>query len=371
MFYIIAHGTNTINAVNWAIGEGANAVELDLDFTASGQINQFQHGPFCDCICRCPFPFTRRCLQNPTFSCYPLRQEFSLPCLAVTAAETLLPYVASRSEIALVYIDAKLEDGDDIDVAGNRVIQALEQLLFGNGYAGDVIVGAYNFDYLEYLRSAAIRGRLTSPYGQRIYFAFENGFRTPFAESVSSLQTIIPIEGFPVPPVIYGHGISSCIPVDLNQTDLQLAAINKASGAISMAYTWTVDCKLCIENDLDYVNGIITNYPSRVLEIIQKTGRRLATTADRLPGIRTTELVLDPAPYRCECDFNQSGCIIRSPAPAGLACKCERGEASSNIPECTGKFVMCFDSESPKCAMPDISLESCAQGGGDCGGYLP
>ena len=171
------------------------------------------------------------------------------------------------------------------------------------------------------------------------------------------------------PTVLYGHGKSSCIPLSLSQTDLQLAAINKANGFLSMAYTWTVDSTLCIESHLDYVNGIITNYPSRVFEVIQRTGRRLATTADRLPTIRTEELILDPSPYDCECDFYQTGCVIRIQAPAGLACKCERVESSRDPQECTGKFVMCRDSSSAKCTVPDLSLESCQLGGGDCGGY--
>ena len=365
VFYNIAHGTNSIGAVDWAISQGANAVELDLDFSRSGQPRAFNHGPYCDCFCRCPAPFTRLCLRDSRSVCYPLREDFTFPCLAEIAVDVLLPYVASRPEIALVYIDSKLEDNDDLVSAGNDIIVTVENLLFDKGYLGKVIIGAFSFDKLDYLGSAAIKGKLISPFGSRIYLTLENGILNPFAQSVGFMQTLL--EGIQVIPVIYGTGKSSCLPLSLDQEALELAAINKAGGVISMAYTWTVDSIRSIENDLDYVNGIITNYPSRVRDVIESTGRRLATTDDELPRVSTTELVLDSSSYDCECDFSQAGCIIRTPAPAGLACKCER--TPGNPPQCSGKFVLCRDSENPKCASPDISLESCELGGGNCDGY--
>ena len=314
----------------------------------------------CDCLCRCPPPFTRVCLRDSRNVCFPLRQDYSLPCNAETAVDVLLPYVASRPEVALVYIDSKLEDNDDIDVAGNRIIQALEAHLFDNGYMGEAIVGAFSFDQLQYLQSAALTGRITSPFGQRIY-----GVLNPFAESVGRMQLLL--EGRQIVPVIFGTGRSPCLPLPLNQETLELAAINKVRGAISMAYTWTVDCIRCVEDELDYVNGIITNFPSRVRDVIERTGRRLATTDDRIPRANTTDLELDTSNYFCECDFRVGGCFIRTPAPASLACKCER--TPGNPPQCSGKFVLCRDSENPKCVSPDALLEPCEQGGGNCDGY--
>ena len=56
-FYIIAHMTNTIHAVDWAVAKGANAIEIDLEFKADGTPFRFIHSPSgeaCDCTCMCP-----------------------------------------------------------------------------------------------------------------------------------------------------------------------------------------------------------------------------------------------------------------------------------------------------------------------------
>ena len=46
-FYAIAHMCNQIEAVDWAMNEGANAVEIDLNFKSW----KFEHGAPCDCTC--------------------------------------------------------------------------------------------------------------------------------------------------------------------------------------------------------------------------------------------------------------------------------------------------------------------------------
>ena len=56
-FYIIAHMTNTPRAVDWAVAKGANAVEIDLEFTSNGEPYRTNHSPngeACDCTCMCP-----------------------------------------------------------------------------------------------------------------------------------------------------------------------------------------------------------------------------------------------------------------------------------------------------------------------------
>jgi hypothetical protein len=50
-FYAIAHMTNTAAAVDWALGQGANGVEMDLQFDAAGKPTFFKHGGICDCTC--------------------------------------------------------------------------------------------------------------------------------------------------------------------------------------------------------------------------------------------------------------------------------------------------------------------------------
>ena len=58
-FYNIAHMTNTPDSVDWAVGKGANGVEIDVEFdNFNGNPLKFIHSPkssdACDCTCMCP-----------------------------------------------------------------------------------------------------------------------------------------------------------------------------------------------------------------------------------------------------------------------------------------------------------------------------
>lgn len=52
-FYNIAHMTNNKESVKWAMEQGANAVEVDLQFRDDGTPYQFFHSSICDCVCMC------------------------------------------------------------------------------------------------------------------------------------------------------------------------------------------------------------------------------------------------------------------------------------------------------------------------------
>ena len=98
---------NTMHAVDWAIQEGANAVEFDLEFSANGHLRRFYHGIPCDCTCMCPWIFSFLC-SNSRFICSALKRDVSIPCNAEASVTTLLPHAATKSEIALIYIDSKI-----------------------------------------------------------------------------------------------------------------------------------------------------------------------------------------------------------------------------------------------------------------------
>ena len=50
--------TNTPDSVDWAVGKGANGVEIDVEFDSHGNPKRFIHSPksddACDCSCICP-----------------------------------------------------------------------------------------------------------------------------------------------------------------------------------------------------------------------------------------------------------------------------------------------------------------------------
>ena len=53
-FYNIAHMCNNIETLDWAVDQGANAIEADLQFDDQGNPTRFYHGWPCDCTCMCP-----------------------------------------------------------------------------------------------------------------------------------------------------------------------------------------------------------------------------------------------------------------------------------------------------------------------------
>ena len=271
--------TNTIYAVDWAIREGANAVESDLEFSETGQLRRFYHGAPCDCTCRCPWIFSFFC-SSPRFVCKALRHDFSKPCNAATPLTTLLSHAARKSEIALVYIDSKIHDKMNTrqkQVAGRNVMRTLTDWLFGRGYDGNVIIGTFSRQHLPHVQTAATAAS-SSPYKHKIFFSVELGAFNTFPKSLALMQEL------PTRNIIFGTGASSCSPRAHSQTTLDEARKNKDNGTISMAYTWTDDKTSTIKHDLKYVQGIITNYPSSVRDVLRRTGRRLATQNSTIPA---------------------------------------------------------------------------------------
>jgi len=76
-------------------------------------------------------------------------------------------------------------------------------------------------------------------------------------------------------------------------------------------------------------------------------------------------------PLPCDCDyhsngiFSSGGCKVVIAPPRGYACRCKYGGAWT----CGGKISLCNDVNNAKCQNPDLSVDTCNQGGGDCGGY--
>ena len=72
----------------------------------------------------------------------------------------------------------------------------------------------------------------------------------------------------------------------------------------------------------------------------------------------------------CDCNyhskgiFSGGGCKVVLAPPSGYACKCKYSAWT-----CGGTLSLCKDFNNPKCQTPDLSVDTCNQGGGDCGGY--
>ena len=245
---------NTVHAVDWAVQEGANAVELDLQLTANGQPDRFYHGPACDCTCRCPWLFSPLC-TNPRFVCTALRigsPHGGNPCYAESPVTTLLSHTARKSEIALAYIDSKIDDNMDDNIkrqAGRNVIRTLIDWLFGRGYRGNVIIGSFSSRSLSYVKTA-VAAASSSCYSSKIFFSVELGSNNNFAGPHAVMRSL------PTGNTIFGTGKSSCAPLSPHPpVTLEEARMNKDLGTISMVYTWTDDATSTIQRNLNYVQA--------------------------------------------------------------------------------------------------------------------
>lgn len=367
-FYNIAHMVNTPGTVEWAIGQGANGVEIDLAFdTGTGNALFFRHsaeGEACDCTCLCPAPFWALCgVLYPNSVCAKLLYDVSniSPCQAKSSYSTLLSTIATKSSIALVIIDSKIEKASMTDDvmrnAGRSVITALTSHLFGLGYGGKVIVGSPKLDTLPYLQSAvnAIKG---SPYESRVYFTVD-------LEKDNIVNTLTTLHTLPTMNIVYGTGISACSPQQMKTSTMELAAANKAKGVIGLAYLWTVDSKSTILDNLPYVQGVLSNYPGQVNDILIEKGIKKATQSSTIPPATNRNVVTSTASMTCDCNYHSGGCTISRAAPQGMACHCEYKGGWT----CGGSIAQCSDPNSYYCKNPDTSVNSCLLGDGDCEGY--
>jgi glycerophosphoryl diester phosphodiesterase len=369
-FYAIAHMTNSIETVDWAVGEGANGIEADLRFDlVTQQPTVFQHSigeQPCDCSCI-------KGIASKSSVCSHLDSPWSggglIGCKTSVHADSLLEHAATKKELALVVIDSKVDLGNfpqdeaKLEAAGKAVVSLLVDHLFKKGYKGDVVISAPHLKQYKYIESAA-KAAQNNEYKDRFYFTID-GEGGQALDVLDALVTI-PSKNLPSKNRVYGTGISACGPGTYYKAILT-GAVNQHAGVVGLVYIWTLDKKESMD---DYIKsgatGVMTNYPSLAVQAAKDNGLALAQPGiDRIPAA-TSNIVVRTNPH-CDCDYYgpPGGCKISQAAPAGLACHC------TYIPlwKCEGRVVTCQNESDPRCIAPDKSLESCEQGGGDCEGY--
>jgi len=253
-FYVIAHMANTPQAVDWAVDQGANGVEMDLRFEPGGDPTKFKHPPIiCDCNCGIS---------------YGICGAPGGGCGARSDVIEMLNHIAKdRHDLALVVFDCKVSDDISSKVypyAGNHFAHILEDELFSKGYFGRVIVSVSSCDEVEFLRSL-VNGLSFSKNQVDISI---DGEGNKVGKVINKLQSVST-------NVAYGTGISACIPKQY------FSAIYSANGVLnnqSLIYIWTIDDKDSMLKYIDYgANGIITNNPARLEYVRNMVGRPKAT----------------------------------------------------------------------------------------------
>jgi hypothetical protein len=265
--YVIAHMANTRTAVDWAVGRGANAVELDLRFDDQGKETVFQHGGRCDCLCA----------RGANSICSALGHGWRTACEASESPGPLLGHIAGKAEIALVIIDSKVGDLQEATemTAGRRAVGLVEEHLFGTGYSGNVIISAAKLTSGGYLRAAA-QALVGKPFAAKVFFSFDE-------ERNKAVEVLTALRGLPSKARAFGTGISACLRWPLRK-GIRTADLNRRSGSASLVYVWTLDRRRSMERYLDAgAQGIITNYPGRLHQVIKAQGGTLAKRSTLIP----------------------------------------------------------------------------------------
>ncbi|MEM7426106.1 MAG: hypothetical protein AAF441_08420 [Pseudomonadota bacterium] len=303
-YFAIAHMTNTSRAVDWAVGQGANAIEADLQFDATGKLWRFYHGGVCDCACS----------SGSGSVCSPLRGS----CEAAASAISLLRHMAGRRQLALIIVDSKIDDDMKPSVmrkAGQNVIKALNTEVFGKGYKGMVIVGAAKLTASNYI-GAAIKQAASSRYNRRIFFSFDQ-------ESSKVNNVLGELADLGTKNRAFGTGISACVPGSYYSA-IRLANQNRSRGTHGMSYIWTVDKESTITKYLEAgAQGIMTNRPARALSIMKAKGLALAKPGQLLPVATSRPTAGLAVGARCNVDKDcTNGACARATAAKNTAKRC-------------------------------------------------
>lgn len=338
-FYVIAHMTNLPSTAEWGLQQGANALEMDLNF----ETWKFHHGAPCDCWCR--FGTEGICgLHDPV-------------CTGGTDVDTMFNELVKSKyrDLAMVYIDSKIGSiKGSKAAAGERVADKIMSILFTKGYKGIVIVAVPDLSGVEYLQAVADTIKRTGWEG-RVFYNIDMERNV-----VHVLEALIKIS----PYRAFSTGISACVHGNYHD-EIRLASLNYAAGVISLPPgIWTLDKTSSMEEYIDFgARSIMTNKPAKAVSVSGSNGYDLAAPSFR-PGKATSDVIVR-SKSRCDCDFHTGGCSISTPAPNGQSCRCEYEGAWT----CTGSVMPCACESSYRCKWPDYSVQSCVQGGGDCDGY--
>jgi hypothetical protein len=238
--------------------------------------------------------------------------------------------------------------------AGGMVVTNLITHLFQAGYGGKVIISSPKIDTLPYLQ-AAVSALQGSQYQARVYFSIDME-KNNIGGALRELHKLSSRN------IVYGTGISSCSPIQIQQGTMEVATLNKARRVSGLTYLWTIDATSTLKKNLPYIEGVLSNYPGWVYGILKEQGIKLATQASTIPVANNSNVLNG---NECDCDYHSGGCSISLKAPAGTACHCIYKGAWT----CGGRLTQCSNPNSYYCSNPDYSVHSCLIGNGDCEGY--
>jgi len=288
-FYNIAHMCNNIATLDWAVQNGANAVEADLQFDNQGNPTRFYHGAPCDCTCMCPMGLF--CSFWKGSICPSLREKYfwfvkKPPCVAKANAAKWLQRAGRKysSKLALIWLDNKVKGKSEsiLRKSGQKIVKALDNNLFNNGYRGIVILGAEGKHTKPYFDEIV---KSNSPNLNRIYLTMDS-------VKMSIARAKLDYPNFK--NILYNTGQTACSPFHkLKQDHLNAIRTNVENGVFSGAFAWTYNLKSSMKRVHPYFDGIITNMPPKQARMINEEGRKLAAVGSTLPASTSSQVIGD------------------------------------------------------------------------------
>lgn len=252
---VIAHMVNTPKSIRWALAQGANGIEIDLQFNGDNP-SRFHHGFPCDCTCF---------LTYATFggsACKVLGEG----CSASTGVIKMMDFLGSTeivsSSLAVIYIDAKLDNlVPNYAQAGANVVRWFNEKVLARGYRGQIILGSSTVSQFDYLRGALNEASI-SKYANRYFYAIDQEGKRADKVLKNSLQ-------LGTKYIVYDTGASACFPYKTFHSAIRYSLQSKAYAAVGI---WTVDQEAAMKSYINAgVNFIVTNRPKLAADLI---GRR-------------------------------------------------------------------------------------------------
>ncbi|CAF2048142.1 unnamed protein product [Rotaria magnacalcarata] len=265
-FYIIAHMANSKAAVDWAVKQGANAIECDIHFDGNEKPSRIEHGPGCDC----------GCAQGNGHICVVLQRQCAGPKASENPA-AYMQHIASHDGIALYFLDSKVHTsmGEALVKAGKALIPFMDKNLFDHGYKGKVVISSASFSTFAYVQAAAIAANY-SRYAHRYFFTIDQEGEN-YAGVMNKLTPYTNNR-------VYGTGQGACGEVSNYYAAIKAAAAGKKHGENGMNYIYTVDQKLAMQEYINAgVEGIMTNQIALAKTVATSMGLRLALPGDPIP----------------------------------------------------------------------------------------
>nr|ANY30984.1 loxtox protein [Loxosceles similis] len=264
----IAHMVNDLELVDEYLDDGANGLELDVDFEKDGTAKEMYHGVPCDCF--------RSCTRSEEFTKY----------MDYIRQLTTPGNPKFRSQLIMLIMDLKLK-GIEPNVAyaaGKSVAEKLLSSYWQNGKSGArayIVLSLETITRPDFIKG--FRDAITASGHEELFEKI--GWDFSGNEDLGDIRRMYQQYGIE-DHIWQGDGITNCIARGDYRLKEALKKKNDPDYKYTLkVYTWSIDKNSSIRHALRLgVDAIMTNYPEDVKSILQESefsgSHRMATYED-------------------------------------------------------------------------------------------